>query len=173
MAASAASRRGSLRLGTNPAAGTGDVSSDAVQIGSPGLTAASPKALLGNRVHWTHLFPSALPWGLWVTGSLRCTSGSVLSPFLRSGQNTLVHWSVPFQQLLLTHVSKTKRRVRERASADSPPVSPSEPSSETSAGFPAGASLCLFHRSFCFPDYRIPHSRGFVNRVYKFSGMFL
>lgn len=28
--------------------------------GSPGLTAASPKALLGNRVHWTHLSSSGI-----------------------------------------------------------------------------------------------------------------
>ena len=56
LTASAASRRFSLRLGVVPAAGAGVIGSNGV-LGGPGLTVASPKALVRNRVHWTHLFP--------------------------------------------------------------------------------------------------------------------
>lgn len=64
-------------LGAKPAAGTVVLSEVTEHEGSPGLTAASPKALLGNRVHWTHLFPSKL-----------------LVAFAR---NCLVHWARSFR----------------------------------------------------------------------------
>ena len=69
-------------LGAKPAAGAGVLSEVTEHEGSPGLTVASPKALLGNRVHWTHLSSSKFFRG--PCQELLSTLGSVLSLFLRS-----------------------------------------------------------------------------------------
>lgn len=82
LTASAASRRYSLRLGAEPGAGTGVFRSDG-GFGGPGLTAASPKALIRNRVHWTHLFPFDQFHGVVIPGQL---STWELGPFAFSSQ---------------------------------------------------------------------------------------
>lgn len=98
LTASAVSRRGHPPSGRGSGAGAGAIPKSAGRFGGPGLTAVSLKAVLRNRVHWTHLFPSLnVFWRITAGGSV-VHWGSVLSLFLRSAQSTLVHWSVPFPE---------------------------------------------------------------------------
>lgn len=94
LTASAASRRFSLRLGVVPAAGTGVIGSNGV-LGGPGLTAASPKALVRNRVHWTHLFPYI--HGVFaLRGSCSVHGSSSFRLFFPAGESLICPWECPF-----------------------------------------------------------------------------